>query len=70
MPQLFLIRLIRVIRGCKFLAFQQFIPEPFHIAHADSESRPTTTRSLDRYVRVLAELCGQTHFPGFCRTRR
>ena len=46
MPQLFLIRLIRVIRGCKFLAFQQFIPEPFHIAHADSESRPTTTRSL------------------------
>jgi len=29
-----------------FLSLQQLIPEPFHLVHADSESRPTTTRLL------------------------
>ena len=44
-----------------WLKFSLSTPEPFHIAHADSESRPTTTRALALFksviIRVLRFIC-------------
>ena len=32
--------------------------EPFHIAHADSENRPTATRPLTHYICVICDIRG------------